>query len=82
MSLVEKKNGGGWDYTVIPELESLARDNINFSNTDCIGGAYPISNTGWTVAAMVATSAGLPLKIPIERNSYTTSDNFLEGAYT
>ncbi len=81
-ALIDKKNGGGWDYTVIPELEILARDNINFSNTDQIGGAYPISNTVWTVAAMVASTSGLPLKIPIERNSYTTSDNFLKGAYT
>nr|WP_106781028.1 LTA synthase family protein [Lysinibacillus timonensis] len=81
-TLIDKDNGGGWDYTVIPELETLARENINFSNTNNIGGAYPISNTGWTVAAMVSTTSGIPLKIPIERNSYTTSDNFLEGAYT
>lgn len=81
-TLIDKKNGGGWDYTVIPELEDLAMKNLNFSNTERIGGAYPISNTVWTVAAMVATTSGLPLKIPIERNSYTTSDSFLEGAYT
>lgn len=81
-ALINERNGGGWGYTVIPELEILARDNINFSNTDQIGGAYPISNTIWTIAAMVATSSGLPLKIPIERNSYTTSENFLKGAYT
>ena len=81
-TLIDEKNGGGWASSVIPELEILARDNVNFSNTDLIGGAYPISNTGWTVAAMVATTSGLPLKIPIDQNSYTTSDNFLEGAYT
>ncbi|SOC40038.1 LTA synthase family protein [Ureibacillus acetophenoni] len=81
-ALVNERNGGGWSYTVIPELERLARDNINFSHSDQIGGAYPISNTVWTIAAMVATSSGLPLKIPIERNSYTTSENFLKGAYT
>lgn len=81
-ALIDKEYGGGWNYTVIPELERLARENVNFSNTNQIGGAYPISNTVWTVAAMVATTSGLPLKIPIERNSYTTSDNFLEGAYT
>lgn len=81
-ALIDEKNGGGWPYKVIPELEILARDNINFSNTNQIGGAYPINNTVWTVAAMVATTSGLPLKIPIERNSYTSSENFLKGAYT
>ena len=81
-ALIDEKNGGGWPYKVIPELEILARDHINFSNTNQIGGAYPISNTGWTVAAMVASTSGLPLKIPIERNSYTNTDRFLQGAYT
>ncbi|CAM5208304.1 Phosphoglycerol transferase OS=Ureibacillus acetophenoni OX=614649 GN=SAMN05877842_10715 PE=4 SV=1 [Ureibacillus acetophenoni] len=81
-ALIDKDFGGGWNYTVIPELERLARDNVNFSNTNQIGGAYPISNTVWTVAAIVASTSGLPLKIPIERNSYTSSENFLGGAYT
>ncbi|RKJ42466.1 phosphoglycerol transferase, partial [Butyricicoccus sp. 1XD8-22] len=81
-TFIDKESGGGWNYTVIPELKNLALENLNFSDSDKIGGAYPVSNTGWTVAAMVATTSGIPLKIPIERNSYTTSDNFLEGAYT
>lgn len=81
-TFIDKESGGGWNYNVIPELKNLALENLNFSDSDKIGGAYPVSNTGWTVAAMVATTSGIPLKIPIERNSYTTSDNFLEGAYT
>lgn len=81
-TFINKDNGGGWTYTVVPELEELAMENINFSNSNKIGGAYPISGTGWTVAGLIATTAGIPLKIPIDGNSYTSSENFLGGAYT
>lgn len=81
-TFIDKKNGGGWDYTVIPELESIAQENINFSNSNKIGGAHPTHGTGWTVAGLVSTTSGIPLKIPIHGNEYTNSENFLAGAYT
>jgi phosphoglycerol transferase len=81
-SLINKEKGGGWEYSVIPELESVASKNINFSNTDKIGGAYPVTGTGWTVGGLVATTSGIPLNIPINGNEYTSSGHFLSGAYT
>lgn len=36
-TMIGTENSGGWEYTVIPELENLALNNINFSNTDYIG---------------------------------------------
>lgn len=81
-TLIEAKSGGGWDYTVIPELKTIAEENVNFSNSELIGGAQPVAGTGWTAAGLVATSSGLPLKIPVQGNNYTSSENFLAGAYT
>ncbi|MCM3763494.1 LTA synthase family protein [Neobacillus niacini] len=81
-TFIDKNSGGGWDYTVIPELESIANENINFSNSDKIGGALPTHGTGWTVAGLISTTSGIPLKIPGHGNEYTNSDNFLAGAYT
>lgn len=81
-TLIDKENGGGWNYSVIPELESLAMENTNFSNSDKIGGALPIAGTGWTVGGLVATTSGIPLKIPVNGNEYTSSENFLGGAHT
>jgi len=81
-SMINVENGGGWRYSVIPELEKIALENINFSDSVKIGGAYPISGTDWTVGALVATTSGLPLKIPVDGNNYTSSKNFLSGAYT
>ena len=78
-TMINKKNGGGWEYSVIPELEKIALENINFSNTDTIGGAYATSGATWTVAGLVSATSGLPLKIPIDGNQYT-KENFLPGA--
>ena len=82
-SLASKENGGGWKYSIIPELEQLAKDNINFSNTDKLGGAVQLPGTGWTVAGMVAQTSGVPLKISLQdHNSYSGYSSFLPGVYS
>jgi phosphoglycerol transferase len=77
-----KEVGGAQDTNLAPELYNLQQKNISFSNTDKAGGALPASGTGWTIAAMVAQTSGLPLKLPIDGNSYTGYNSFLPGAYT
>lgn len=67
---------------LIPELSKLAKENISFSNTDKLGGAYALYGATWTVGAMTAQSAGIPLKIGIEQNSLDQYSKFLDGAYT
>ncbi|WP_449537843.1 LTA synthase family protein [Ferdinandcohnia sp. Marseille-Q9671] len=82
-SMITHENGGGWSYTVIPELETMAKENVNFSNSEKIGGGYSVYGTTWTVGALVGTTAGIPLKIPVDDgNAYTSSTTFLAGAYT
>lgn len=77
-----KENGGGWEYSIIPELEQLAEENINFSNTEKLGGSVQLPGTGWTVAGMVAQTSGTPLKMDIISNSYTGYSSFLPGVYS
>lgn len=74
-----KENGGAYDESIIPELEELAIDNISFSGSDELSGLYSLPGTTWTVGAMVAQTSGLPLKIPIDGNSYDQYDSFLPG---
>lgn len=81
-TLGSKENGGGWEYSIIPELEKLAKENINFSNTEKIGGARPVPGTGWTVAGMVAQTSGVPLKTDIDTNAYFGYSSFLPGVYS
>lgn len=65
MTNVSIENGGVFDKSLMPNLERLALDNINFSNSDLLGGAQESYGTGWTVAAMIAQTAGIPLKLMI-----------------
>jgi len=79
-SMVTQENGGAFTKKVTPNLEKLALDNISFSNNNKIGGAHVPYGAGWTIAALVSTSSGTPLKIPISGNEYWNSyGKFLPG---
>lgn len=77
-----KENGGAYDESIIPELEQLATENISFSGSDELAGLYSLPGTTWTSGAMTAQTTGLPLKVPIEYNSYGKYDSFLPGTYS
>ena len=76
------KDGGLSDKDLIPEISKLAKENINFSNTDKLGGAYTLYGTTWTVGAMTAQTAGVSLKLTIDDNSLGEYNVFLGGAYS
>lgn len=81
-TLMDKKSGGGWDYNVIPELTRLAENHINFSQNDGVGGALSVPGTQWTSAALVSTTSGLPLKIPVDGYTFTSYHDLIPGAVT
>ena len=56
--------GGASQVNLIPELATLAQENINFSHTDGLGGFHATSGASWTIGAIVAQTAGIPLKTP------------------
>jgi len=80
-SNISKKNGGIVEKSYIPNLEKMALENINFSHNEKIGGAIQAANTGWTIGGMVAQTAGVPLKLSIDGNSYKGYKQFLPGVY-
>jgi len=75
------ENGGMYEEDRIPELTQIAKDNINFSNTEKLGGALDLKGTQWTIAAMVSQTSGVPLKISIGDNDYGKHSSFLPGSY-
>lgn len=81
-SLFSNKSGGNFNESVIPNLERLAKNNINFSQNDKLGGGNALYGSTWTVAAMVASSSGVPLKLPIDGNLYSGYGSFLPGVYS
>ncbi len=77
-----QKDGGLSKDDLIPEISKLAKENTNFSDTDQLGGAYALYGTTWTVGAMAAQTAGLPLKLSIDDNAMEEYSTFLPGAYS
>jgi len=79
-SICSKENGGGWSYSIIPELEKLAKENTNFSNTEKIGGAIQLEEVNFTAGGMVGITSGNILKIynPTELGEI----KFVDGAYS
>jgi len=76
---LSKELGGAQNDNLIPELYKLAQENLNISDSENIGGALQVYGTSWTIGAMVAQTSGLPLKLPINVNSYTGYESFLPG---
>lgn len=82
-TFLSKDLGGGVDENLIPELYTLAEENVNFSHGDGVGGFYELAGAGWTIASMVSQTAGVPLKTPPGLTSTTYGeDGFLPGITT
>lgn len=50
---------------LIEQLHTLAKDNINFSDNQYLGGSYQIDGTQWTQAGLMAQTCGIPIQLPI-----------------
>ena len=82
ISYLSEELGGGQEDNLIPELYDLAQETINFSHNEEVGGFLPVTGTTWTIGAMVAHTAGVPLKLPPEvaENEYGQDEaGFLPG---
>lgn len=83
-SYLSTEMGGGLDRNLIPELTTLAEENINFSHNSTVGGFRELPGSSWTIASMVCQTAGVPLVTPpdIDGNSYGQDGSFLPGITT
>ena len=80
ITYADVENGGAFEISYIPELTKIAQENEDFSGSETVlNGGYSMPQTTWTVAAMFAQSAGLPLSIPLENNEMNTQDSFFYG---
>ena len=78
-SFTDFENGGCMDKNYMPNLTQLAMENTHFSRNESMAGAIEVEGTGWTIAAMVAQTSGVPLMLPIGRNGYGKYGEFLPG---
>ncbi|MBQ9277534.1 MAG: LTA synthase family protein [Lachnospiraceae bacterium] len=83
LTYADYENGGAMPESLIPNLTSLAyEDGEYFGSRDSLNGAYSMYGTDWTMGAMFAETAGLPLIIPIQKNSMFTQDKFFPTVTT
>ncbi|MBO4938124.1 MAG: LTA synthase family protein [Oscillospiraceae bacterium] len=62
VTFLSEEQGGALQHDVVPEMYALARDNVNFSDNEGVGGGYSMWGSTWTVGGMVAQTAGVPLR--------------------
>ena len=76
-----KEEGGAMEQDRIPELTALAKEGVNFSSDEKLGGAAPSRGASWTTGAMVSQTCGYPLMISLTGKNYKNAKNaFMPGA--
>ena len=76
------ENGGFSKENLIPELTDLADNNVSFSSDEKLGGGRAAACSTWTIAAMFAQTAGLPLDIPIGDDKIEEQEQFFPNIVT
>lgn len=76
-------SGGARSANLIPALTRIAQENEDFSgDSPLLGGGRVVGASSWTMAAMFAHTAGLPLKISVDGNSMDQQTSFFPGITT
>ncbi len=78
-TFAETEVGGPIYENFIPELYTLAQENVNFSNDDGFGGALSFSGTTWTAAAMVTQTSGLNVQVPLDAEYFGGENGYMPG---
>lgn len=76
-----KDKGGALNEDALAPLYSLAKDNVNFSQNEDIGGGQTVFGTTWTSAAMMAQTSGIPMRSPVSLEAIAGNE-FFDGAVT
>ncbi len=82
-----EEDGGKQTENYMPLLTSLAMNNVSFSEKDDgrLGGFLTPQGTGWTIAALLATSSGIPFSFPLGEggnNAMSKEEYFASGLIT
>lgn len=76
-----KDKGGDYKEDLIPEISTLAQENLNFSHQKQLGGYHVVAGTGWTTGGIVASTSGIPLTVPLTTHRFSEGKPFLPKAY-
>ncbi len=79
--------GGKQSVNYMPHLTALADEHLSFSDKTegLLGGFHTPEGTTWTIAAMLATTSGIPFAFPVGEDGHNTMsrrENFASGLCT
>lgn len=67
------EDGGNQHANFMPLLTELAAQNVSFSDkAGQLGGFHTPLGTGWTMAALLATTSGIPFSFSVGENGHNT----------
>lgn len=76
-------NGGAMEENLIPHLTHLAQSHEDFSGSNALlNGGHALYGSTWTMGAMFAHTAALPLKVSVEGNSMGKQAHFFPDLVT
>ena len=81
-TFADEESGGAMRENLIPNLTRLAKEHTHFSMNNQLQGAFQMPGTGWTIAGIMAQTAGIPMSLPIGQNSYGKYKDFMPGLTT
>lgn len=76
------EDGGEQKVNYIPYLSALAKQNISFSDSEQLGGFHNSAKTGYTMGALLSTTAGIPFSFPVGYNDMGEHDTFASNLTT
>ena len=60
------EDGGFQEINYMPAFTALAHEGINFADVDNMGGSHAVAGTTWTIAALLASTSGVPHALPAD----------------
>lgn len=86
MTFSDTGSGGAMPTNYIPELTELAEENICFSGGEELNGAHHVRGATFTMGALVAQTAGVPINERIVSNDtlngyWESENNYLPGVW-
>lgn len=63
------EDGGVQLLNFMPNLTQLAKEGINFADVNNMGGAHTLSGNGFTMAALLSGTSGVPYALPADNES-------------
>lgn len=76
------EDGGKQYVNYIPQLTKMAKDNISFGDSKQLSGFHEITGTTWTLAALFATTSGVPYTTPYSDEEMSQQEQYFPGIVT